>query len=89
VNELTVKVTMYSLLPNSEAMLYVKENDDNIKIHQLTTLQPFDKITCFDNDAKQTVFRDCKIVNFETDMKDGDFKVHQLRITYGSIDAQQ
>jgi hypothetical protein len=74
---------MVSMMPNNMAKLFIKKNDDNQpKMEQLRGMQSVDKITTSDNYLHQDIFRECKVHTFEPDIKDGDFLVSPLVISY-------
>ena len=83
--ELRFKVTMFSDMPNKHAILYIKDNDDNNPVlAPVEPLQHYDVITVTDNNIVETIFTDCNIESKNSGgLIDGNFKVHELRITYG------
>ena len=83
-DSIKLKVTRFFELPDNFAKLYVKDNDDNAKMPAVQQQGRYDFLIAIDNNVVMTRFNMVKIEGVEADLMDGDFKCHQLVISYAT-----
>ena len=82
---LTLKVSNWKMdnQNNHQAILYIKDTDDNLTISRLmATPQPIAEVVCINNLVQTRTFYMVGFTQIMPDTMDGDFNTHPVKIVF-------